>query len=155
MASGRIGGALDLAVVLDFVDLGHDLIIAANTSASDLIKSVATECGVDFDEDPFAMVIDHKSYAVVETEGDHTLIAADDFIESDVIFGERKIEIKQAPVLFKGIAHSLNSAKSLVRSRSNESWFISLLMRLDENLFKGKAKGLINFSFKERGTKMQ
>lgn len=44
------GGALDLAAVLDFVDSGHDLIIAADTSASDLIKSVATECGVDFDE---------------------------------------------------------------------------------------------------------
>ncbi|CAK7339518.1 unnamed protein product [Dovyalis caffra] len=107
----RFGGALDVAAVLDFVDSGHDLIIAADTSASDLIKSVATECGVDFDEDPSAMVIDHKSYAVVETEGDHTLIAADDFIESDVMFGERKIE---APVLFKGIAHSLNSANSLV-----------------------------------------
>ena len=44
------GGALDLAAVLDFVDSGHDLIIAADSSSSDLIKSVATECGVDFDE---------------------------------------------------------------------------------------------------------
>ena len=39
------------------------------------------------------MVIDHKSYAVAETEGDHTLIAADDFIESDVLLGENKIEV--------------------------------------------------------------
>jgi len=44
------GGALDLAAVLDFVDSGHDLIIAADSSSSDLIKSLATECGVDFDE---------------------------------------------------------------------------------------------------------
>lgn len=41
---------MDLAAVLDFVDSGHDLIVAADTSASDLIKSIATECGVDFDE---------------------------------------------------------------------------------------------------------
>jgi len=41
---------LDLAAVLDFVDSGHDLIIAADSSSSDLIKSLATECGVDFDE---------------------------------------------------------------------------------------------------------
>ncbi|KAJ6990069.1 dolichyl-diphosphooligosaccharide--protein glycosyltransferase 48 kDa subunit-like [Populus alba x Populus x berolinensis] len=107
----RFGGALDLAAVLDFVDSGHDLIIAADSSASDLIKSVATECGVDFDEDPSALVIDHKSYAVAGTEGDHTLIAADDFIESDVLLGKNKIE---APVLFKGIAHSLNAANALV-----------------------------------------
>ena len=38
------------------------------------------------------MVIDHKSYAVAETEGDHTLIAAADFIESDVLLGKKKIE---------------------------------------------------------------
>lgn len=38
------------------------------------------------------MVIDHTSYAVSETEGDHTLIASDDFIQSDVILGEKKIE---------------------------------------------------------------
>eukprot|EP00258_Populus_trichocarpa_P019005 XP_006383248.1 dolichyl-diphosphooligosaccharide--protein glycosyltransferase 48 kDa subunit [Populus trichocarpa] len=107
----RFGGALDLAAVLDFVDSGHDLIIAADSSSSDLIKSLATECGVDFDEDPSALVIDHKSYAISETEGDHTLIAADDYIESDVLLGKKKIE---APVLFKGIAHSLNAANTLV-----------------------------------------
>ena len=90
------------------------------------------------------------------------MIAADDFIESDVLLGKNKIEvglsdcfvpyikffflllwiseflgkfkvrvlnvygfwIKQAPVLFKGIAHSLNAANTLVRS--NVSSFISL-----------------------------
>ncbi|CAI0473544.1 unnamed protein product, partial [Linum tenue] len=106
----RFGGALDVAAVLDFVDSGHDLIVAADTTASDLIKSVATECGVDFDEDPSAMVIDHQGYAVSDVDGDHTLIAADELIRSDVILGKTKIE---APVLFKGIAHSLNAANTL------------------------------------------
>lgn len=45
-------------------------------------------------QDPTAMVIDHTSYAVSETEGDHTLIASDDFIKSDVILGDRMIEVK-------------------------------------------------------------
>nr|KJB79491.1 hypothetical protein B456_013G052700 [Gossypium raimondii]KJB79492.1 hypothetical protein B456_013G052700 [Gossypium raimondii] len=57
------------------------------------------------------MVIDHTGYAVSETEGDHTLIASDDFIKSDVIIGSKKIE---APVLFQGIGHSLNPVNSLV-----------------------------------------
>lgn len=39
------------------------------------------------------MIIDHTSYAVSETEGDHTLIASDDFIQSDVILGKTKIEV--------------------------------------------------------------
>ncbi|XP_022012664.2 dolichyl-diphosphooligosaccharide--protein glycosyltransferase 48 kDa subunit [Helianthus annuus] len=107
----RFGGSLDVAAVLDFVDSGKDLIVAADASASDLIRSIAAECGVDFDEDPSAVVIDHGSYAVSGTEGDHTLIAADDFIKSDVLLGSTKIE---APVLFKGIGHSLNPANSLV-----------------------------------------
>ncbi|XXG49382.1 hypothetical protein AAC387_Pa02g3584 [Persea americana] len=107
----RFGGSLDLASVLEFVDSGHDLIIGADSSASDLIRDIATECGVDFDEDAAAVVIDHTSYAASEAEGDHTLIASDDFIQSDVILGEKKIA---APVLFRGIGHSLNAANSLV-----------------------------------------
>ncbi|CAN1224902.1 Dolichyl-diphosphooligosaccharide--protein glycosyltransferase 48 kDa subunit, partial [Linum perenne] len=108
----KFGGALDVAGVIDFVDSGHDLIIAADTSSSDLIKSIATGCGVDFDEEPSAMVIDHQSYAVSEIDGEHTLIAADEFIKSDVILGKTKIE---APVLFKGIGHSLSAANTLTR----------------------------------------
>lgn len=96
---------------MDFVDAGHDLILAADSSASDLIRGIASECGVDFDEDPEAVVIDHVGYAVSETDGEHTLIAADDFIQSDVILGEKSIE---APVLFRGIGHSVNPTNTLV-----------------------------------------
>ncbi|KAL5130004.1 Dolichyl-diphosphooligosaccharide--protein glycosyltransferase subunit [Glycine soja] len=98
----RFGGSIDAAAILDFVDSGHDLIVAADSNASDLIREIATECGVDFDEDPAAVVVDHSAYAVSATEGDHTLIASDDFIKSD------------APVLFQGIGHSLNPTNSLV-----------------------------------------
>ncbi|GFP97526.1 dolichyl-diphosphooligosaccharide--protein glycosyltransferase 48 kDa subunit [Phtheirospermum japonicum] len=72
--------------------LGHDLILTADASTSELIREIAVECGVDFDEDPAALVINHTSYAVSETEGDHTLIASDDFIQSEVILGSKKIE---------------------------------------------------------------
>lgn len=44
------GGSLDVEGVLDFVDSGHDLILAADANASDLIRNIAAECGVDFDE---------------------------------------------------------------------------------------------------------
>ncbi|KAL6963892.1 Dolichyl-diphosphooligosaccharide--protein glycosyltransferase 48 kDa subunit [Sarracenia purpurea var. burkii] len=56
------------------------------------------------------MVIDHTSHAVSDTEGDHTLIASDDFIQSDVLLGSTEIE---APVLFQGVSHSLSPANSL------------------------------------------
>ncbi|KAF3435620.1 hypothetical protein FNV43_RR22711 [Rhamnella rubrinervis] len=105
------GGSIDQAAILDFVDSGHDLIITADANASDLIREIATECGVDFDEDSNAVVIDHISYAVSETEGDHTLIASDDLINSNVILGSKKIE---APVLFQGVGHTINPINSLV-----------------------------------------
>lgn len=44
------GGSIDAAAILAFVDSGHDLIVAADNNASDLIREIATECGVDFDE---------------------------------------------------------------------------------------------------------
>jgi oligosaccharyltransferase complex subunit beta len=44
------GGSIDLAAILDFVDSGHDLIVAADSNASDLIREIATESGIDFDE---------------------------------------------------------------------------------------------------------
>ncbi|XP_027074904.1 dolichyl-diphosphooligosaccharide--protein glycosyltransferase 48 kDa subunit-like [Coffea eugenioides] len=107
----RFGGSLDLAAVLSFVDSGHDVIVAADSNASDLIRNIAAECGADFDEDPSAVVIDHTSYAVSDTEGDHTLIVSDELIQSEVILGKEKIE---APILFKGIGHSLNPENNLV-----------------------------------------
>lgn len=39
------------------------------------------------------MVIDHAGFAVSETEGDHTLLAADGFIQSEVILGSENIEV--------------------------------------------------------------
>ncbi|KAG9136907.1 hypothetical protein Leryth_020010 [Lithospermum erythrorhizon] len=107
----RFGGSVNKEAILNFVDSGHDLIIAADASPSDLIRDIAAECGIDFDEDSASLVIDHTTYAVSSTEGDHTLIAADDFIQSDVILGTQKL---QAPVLFKGIGHSVNPANTLV-----------------------------------------
>ncbi|XP_074275257.1 dolichyl-diphosphooligosaccharide--protein glycosyltransferase 48 kDa subunit [Silene latifolia] len=104
-------GSLKLSDVLDFVDSGHDLILAANPNASEFIRNVALECGIDFDEDSSAVIVDHTSYSVSEIDGDHTLIASDNLIKSDVILGREKIE---APVLFRGIAHSINPANSLV-----------------------------------------
>lgn len=44
------GGSMDQSAVLEFIDAGHDMILAADSSASDLIRGIATECGIDFDE---------------------------------------------------------------------------------------------------------
>ena len=40
---------MDSKSIADFVDSGRDLILSADTSAYDLIRGIALECGVDFD----------------------------------------------------------------------------------------------------------
>ncbi|RAL46585.1 hypothetical protein DM860_004864 [Cuscuta australis] len=44
------GGSLVSAALLDFVDSGQDLILAADGNVFGLIRNIAAECGVDFDE---------------------------------------------------------------------------------------------------------
>lgn len=39
------------------------------------------------------MVVDHVGYAVSDSNLDHTLIASDVFIQSDVILGAEKIKV--------------------------------------------------------------
>ncbi|GFY89675.1 dolichyl-diphosphooligosaccharide-protein glycosyltransferase 48kDa subunit family protein [Actinidia rufa] len=155
----RFGGSVDLAAIVDFVDSGRDLIIAADTSASDLIREIAAaECGVDFDEasiilyalDQAAMVIDHTSYAVSDTEGGHTLIASDDFIQSDVILGRKKIEglkvLSASPSAYSAnpkaklsnppsLIGSAISLVSVVQARNNARVLISGSLSLFSNRF--------------------
>ncbi|CAK9225976.1 unnamed protein product [Sphagnum troendelagicum] len=105
------GGALDVAAVLDFVDSGHDLILAAGTKTSNFVRDIATECGADFEEEVDAVVIDHTQFAITPGENDHSVIAADSFVDAPTILGSEHIP---APVLFRGIAHSVNIANDLM-----------------------------------------
>ena len=71
------------------------------------------------------MVIDHTSYSISEIEGDHTLIASDNLIKSDVILGKQKIEVRfphKFAVLFHGCVPYLVS--NALRS------FLNLTFRL-------------------------
>lgn len=44
-----LGGALDVALITEFVDAGHDLLLAVNTGVSDELRELAQEFGVDLD----------------------------------------------------------------------------------------------------------
>ena len=41
---------MDVAAILDFIDSGHDVVLAAEGGASDVVRDIATECGVDLEE---------------------------------------------------------------------------------------------------------
>ncbi|CAI5965059.1 unnamed protein product [Closterium sp. NIES-64] len=106
------GGVVDVAAILDFVDSGHDLILAADSGASDTIRDIALECGVDLDENPKGVVIDHQQYARVSgRRDDHTLVLGSNLINSSVILGASPIK---GPILFQGIAMTVSPTSELV-----------------------------------------
>uniref|UniRef100_A0A452Y9E1 Uncharacterized protein n=1 Tax=Aegilops tauschii subsp. strangulata TaxID=200361 RepID=A0A452Y9E1_AEGTS len=43
-------GLVDQNIVLEVIDVGHYMILPADYLAPDLIRCIATECGVDIDE---------------------------------------------------------------------------------------------------------
>ena len=54
--------------IIEFVDEGGNLIIAGNSEATDLVRELATEVGVEMDEEQ-AAVIDHLNYDTALDDG--------------------------------------------------------------------------------------
>jgi len=96
----EFGGNVNVQAITDFIDNGGNVLVAANSNVGDAIRELATECGVEIDEEG-AHVIDHLNYDVSD-EGQHTLIVADsaNLLYAQTIVGDKK---SIGPVLFRGI----------------------------------------------------
>jgi len=89
---------LDAEAILEFVDQGGNVLVAADSDASDAIKAIASDCNIELDQSG-AQVIDHHFYETHGDDGTHSLIAADNLISDEVVVGSKV----SSPVLFKGI----------------------------------------------------
>jgi len=94
--------------VLEFIDQGHNVIIAGDSNLGSPIRKIASDCNIEFAETGGA-VYDHINYDVSDVEGRHTLIAADNVLNAPAIF--RKVD---APVLFRGTGMDLMEGSSLL-----------------------------------------
>jgi len=112
----EFGGLVDVPSILDFIDEGHNVLLAADSTVSDPLREIATECGVEFDEEG-SYVLDHfHSMSSNIDIADHTTVS----IATDpqttllvpVITGNKKIT-ERKPILFKGIAQTINAASGL------------------------------------------
>eukprot|EP01110_Echinostelium_bisporum_P011911 TRINITY_DN6025_c0_g1_i1.p1 TRINITY_DN6025_c0_g1~~TRINITY_DN6025_c0_g1_i1.p1 ORF type:complete len:427 (-),score=152.90 TRINITY_DN6025_c0_g1_i1:14-1294(-) len=83
-----------------FIDAGGNVLIAADTGVSDKIREIARGVGADFAE-TFTSVIDHHSYDQSDSDGHHTTVLSDHFIQNTPAI----LKSKPAPVLFRGIGH--------------------------------------------------
>lgn len=106
--SEEFGGSATVANILEFVDEGHDVLIAADSDASFQVREIASACGIELDDEG-AYVIDHLNFHKSDFNGQHTLIEANNFADIDIITGANP-----KPVLYRGVGLALNSENSRV-----------------------------------------
>ena len=82
--------------MLDFVDAGHDLLLAVDSNASDELRELATDLGVDFDTKG-SVVTDHFN----RHDQQHAGIITSNALDSRTIFGSshKHVSIRR-PVLY-------------------------------------------------------
>merc|ERR1711976_95312 len=108
----EFGGNLDVQAITSFIDGGGNLLVAGSSQVGEPIRDLASECGVEYDEEGTA-VIDHLNYDVAD-QGKHTLLVADsqNLIKAPMIVGEKT----SAPVLFRGVGMTADPENPLVLS---------------------------------------
>lgn len=111
VGSESLPPALDLASLLEFVDSGRNVLLAADVDTSDLIRDLATECGVDLDERKNNLVIDHQNFAGAEINVDNSLIVATEIINATTIVGPHSYT---NPIIYRGLGLTISPASSLV-----------------------------------------
>ncbi|KAJ3279198.1 hypothetical protein HK104_001661 [Borealophlyctis nickersoniae] len=104
----KFGGELGVGAVLDFINKGGNVLVAATSDMSEAIRDLSVEFSVDFDDSDTA-VIDH----FLASDDDHTLVAASNFAENDIAVPK---SVKEGgPVLFRGVGHKLSGKNPLIR----------------------------------------
>lgn len=99
------------STILEFVDAGHNVLIAASSEIGQPIRDIASECNIEFEE-AGTSVIDHLNFDVSDAEGYHTLIASSNLVNAPVIFAKPV----DAPVLFRGIGQDMEEDSPLLFS---------------------------------------
>lgn len=76
------------------------MLVAANSNVGDAIRELATEVGIEIDEEG-SNVIDHFNYDASD-DGQHTLVIADSgsLLDAPTIVGDKK---SIGPILYRGI----------------------------------------------------
>jgi len=101
----KIEDSLDAESVIEFLNAGNNVLLAADSGASETIRDIASECGVEFAAGNTA-VVDHHNFDKSDFEGRHTSIIADDVIDAPVILGSKKA----THILFRGIGQEVRES---------------------------------------------
>ncbi|OWF43409.1 dolichyl-diphosphooligosaccharide--protein glycosyltransferase 48 kDa subunit-like [Mizuhopecten yessoensis] len=106
----EFGGTMDVAAITNFIDGGGNVLVAGSSNIGDPLRELATECGLEFDEEK-STVIDHLNYDALD-QGKHTLIVADpkNLLDAPMIVGTKAT----SPLLFRGVGMIADPENPLV-----------------------------------------
>lgn len=107
----EFGGNITTKSVVDFIDAGGNVLVAANSQLAEPIREIAGECGIEF-SDEGTSVIDRFN-SDVNDDGQNTLIVSDpqNLINNKLIVGNSK---SGAPLLYRGIAMTADPENPLL-----------------------------------------
>lgn len=78
------------------MDAGRNVLIAASSDVSELMRTLATEVGIDLD-DKGTKVFDHFSYATfADGTQDHTAILTRNVVQSAALVGAASLQVGHA-----------------------------------------------------------
>ncbi|CAG2227728.1 dolichyl-diphosphooligosaccharide--protein glycosyltransferase 48 kDa subunit-like [Mytilus galloprovincialis] len=106
----EFGGSVNVEAITSFIDGGGNVLVAASSQVGDTIRELATECGVELDEEKTA-VIDHLNYDMAD-QGKHTLIVAEpkNLLDAPMVVGSKI----SSPFLFRGVGMVADQENPLV-----------------------------------------
>jgi len=143
----EFGGLVDVTAILDFIDDGHNVILAASSQISDPIREIASECGAEFDEEG-SFVIDHFNFDK-ESVGHTTIIVnslPETSLEIPIITGPKPLK-ERKPVYFEGIGHTVqeNNGLSITVLKGYDSTYTAPLRKtVDKFHAIGKKTALVS-----------
>jgi len=101
----EFGGLVDVTSILDFIDDGHNVILAASSSLSDPVREIASECGAEFDVEG-SYVIDHFNYHKESVDHTTIVINSSNILDTPIITGSKALKDRK-PIIFEGIGHTI------------------------------------------------
>lgn len=101
-------GKLTPDTITKFIENGGNLLLAGGKEIHEPVRTMAEQCGVDFDEED-SEVIDHFNHA----GDDHSMVKTANFFKSPLVVGRLAGEVESRPVLFRGIGQSVDPDNTL------------------------------------------
>eukprot|EP00292_Cryptomonas_paramecium_P000700 CAMPEP_0113698718 /NCGR_PEP_ID=MMETSP0038_2-20120614/22873_1 /TAXON_ID=2898 /ORGANISM="Cryptomonas paramecium" /LENGTH=215 /DNA_ID=CAMNT_0000621927 /DNA_START=43 /DNA_END=686 /DNA_ORIENTATION=+ /assembly_acc=CAM_ASM_000170 len=91
------GGTIDVQTILEFIDEGKNVLIAATSDSSDIIRELVNECGFLLPNDD-VILTNHFVHHPTLDDGNQTTFVSDNFIGPEVILNPEP----SAGVIYRG-----------------------------------------------------